>query len=492
MAGDGKGEGSGAKDGVVVQRVVREVSGGTSYPVLTKTNYTEWALLMRVKLRAQALWAAVNTGGVDSQEDMMALDALCSAVPPEMVSAIADKETTKEAWDAIKTMRVGDDRVKKSSAQQLRRQFEVAAFKDGESVEEFALQLSGMVATLATLDEVVEETKVVEKLFCSVPQRFRQIVLAIETLLDASKLTLADATGRLKAAEDAFEPPLSMVQHDGKLYLTEEEWDARRKRREAKNRDGSGGSSKNFARRGRGRSNGHARMGHGGGLSSGGPPVASDQCRRCGKHGHWARECRSKPKKEQAHVAHEEEAALLLLRASVGRIPISSPVQDSPAITPTTRAAKCEVVQERAVSCLAPNLDIGPVEASAGSPPQIREEKVFVQLGRAEENRDAKRWILDTGATNHMTGSRAAFVEMNTKVCGTVRFGDESVARIEGCGTVMFVCKNGEHRSFAGVYYIPQLTTNIVSVGQLDEGGYQVLIDGGVMTIRELGGRLPR
>ena len=63
------------------------------------------------------------------------------------------------------------------------------------------------------------------------------------------------------------------------------------------------------------------------------------------------------------------------------------------------------------------------------------------------------------GATNHMSGCRAAFAELNPAVCGTVRFGDDSVARIEGCGTVVFMCKNGEHRSFFGVYYIPRLTT---------------------------------
>ena len=83
----------------------------------------------------------------------------------------------------------------------------------------------------------------------------------------------------------------------------------------------------------------------------------------------------------------------------------------------------------------------------------------------AEEEHEATSWVLDTGATNHMSGCRAAFAELNPAVCGTVRFGDDSVARIEGCGTVVFTCKNGEHRSFSGVYYIPRLRTNIVSVG---------------------------
>jgi hypothetical protein len=52
------------------------------------------------------------------------------------------------------------------------------------------------------------------------------------------------------------------------------------------------------------------------------------------------------------------------------------------------------------------------------------------------------------------------------------------------------LCKNGESRSFDGVYFIPHLTTNIVSVGQLDEIGYKIDIDTSVMNIWEPGGVL--
>jgi hypothetical protein len=44
-----------SKDGVVIQMVIHEIGGGTSYPVLTKTNYSDWPLLMKVKLKARAL-----------------------------------------------------------------------------------------------------------------------------------------------------------------------------------------------------------------------------------------------------------------------------------------------------------------------------------------------------------------------------------------------------------------------------------------------------
>jgi hypothetical protein len=80
-----------------------------------------------------------------------------------------------------------------------------------------------------------------------------------------------------------------------------------------------------------------------------------------------------------------------------------------------------------------------------------------------------------------MSGCRAVFMKIDTTVLGTVYFGDDSVARIEGHGTIMFVCKNGESRSFGGVYFIPRLTTNIVSIDQLDEIGYKIDIDTSMM-----------
>jgi hypothetical protein len=58
-------------DSVFIQWVVREVGGGTAFPVLTKSNYTEWTILMKVKLKAWGLWVTVEKGEADPQEDMM-------------------------------------------------------------------------------------------------------------------------------------------------------------------------------------------------------------------------------------------------------------------------------------------------------------------------------------------------------------------------------------------------------------------------------------
>jgi hypothetical protein len=122
-----------------------------------------------VKLKARALWRVIDNGDIDPQEDVMALDALCSVVPPELATVIADNDMAKEAWDTIATLRVRDGRVKKNTAQQLRREFELAAFRDSESMEEFALRMKGMAAQLTILEDPITDSTVVEKILRSVP-----------------------------------------------------------------------------------------------------------------------------------------------------------------------------------------------------------------------------------------------------------------------------------------------------------------------------------
>ena len=97
-----------------------------------------------------------------------------------------------------------------------------------------------------------------------------------------------------------------------------------------------------------------------------------------------------------------------------------------------------------------------------------------------------QRWYLDFGASNHMTGSKEAFSELDGNVTGTVKFGDGSRVVIRGRDTIIFRCQNGEHHALMDVYYIPQLRSSIVSIGQMDERGSEVLIKDGILRIRDL------
>jgi hypothetical protein len=61
------------------------------------------------------------------------------------------------------------------------------------------------------------------------------------------------------------------------------------------------------------------------------------------------------------------------------------------------------------------------------------EEKVFAQLSD-EKKTEHRRWVLDTGATNHMMGCGSTFSELDWNIRGTVKFRDGSVVQIEGWG----------------------------------------------------------
>jgi hypothetical protein len=141
---DGKNSGaaspspSSAPRALAVPRSTRDAGGSssTAWPVLTRTNYNTWSLLMKVILQVRHLWDVIDTGVGEYDDDRTVLEAILRAVPPEMIPMLAVKDTAKEAWDTMKTIRVGADRVRDSKAESFRKQYEDLRFKPGESVDD--------------------------------------------------------------------------------------------------------------------------------------------------------------------------------------------------------------------------------------------------------------------------------------------------------------------------------------------------------------------
>jgi hypothetical protein len=94
---------------------------------------------MKVQLEARGLWSAVDPGNAEFQVDRMTLDAICSAVPPEMVTSLAMKDMAMEAWESIKTMCIGDEHVRLVTTLKLRHEYETLTFCEGDGVEDFAM-----------------------------------------------------------------------------------------------------------------------------------------------------------------------------------------------------------------------------------------------------------------------------------------------------------------------------------------------------------------
>lgn len=50
-------------------RPITPSSASVQYPTLTKINYSEWAITIRINLQAQGLWGAIDPCGVDYRQD---------------------------------------------------------------------------------------------------------------------------------------------------------------------------------------------------------------------------------------------------------------------------------------------------------------------------------------------------------------------------------------------------------------------------------------
>jgi hypothetical protein len=75
----------------VVERVIRDSDGSGTWLQLTKTNYVEWSLRMKLKLQARDLWDVIEFADGDFRDDRTTLNAICSAVLSEMIPALAVK-----------------------------------------------------------------------------------------------------------------------------------------------------------------------------------------------------------------------------------------------------------------------------------------------------------------------------------------------------------------------------------------------------------------
>jgi Protein of unknown function (DUF3179) len=142
-------------------------------------------------------------------------------------------------------------------------------------------------------------------------------------------------------------------------------------------------------------------------------------------YGHFGSECR-KPRKEKVLVIEKENEELTLLMHEV--------------VSDDTRYGCTKVGTE------------------------ISSELHF----REERSLSMKAWYVDSGASNHMSGCLEHFTNLDTITRGRMKLGDGFEVPIGGRGTVLIQGRTGEYRALTDVYYIPKLTTNVISLGQLE------------------------
>jgi hypothetical protein len=176
------------------------------------------------------LWDTVELGDADDHQDRSALAALLRAIPPDLVRTLATKDCAKTAWESLKTMRMGCERVREAKAQTRRREFEELRFKSGKSIEDFSLRLTAIVNDLELLGDPVSEYKAVLKFLRVVPRRYRMMAMAIEQTVELKTMTIEELCEWLLTTEEGYDLD-DATDGVNKLLLTEEEWANRQRQR---------------------------------------------------------------------------------------------------------------------------------------------------------------------------------------------------------------------------------------------------------------------
>lgn len=115
---------------------------------------------------------------------------------------------------------------------------------------------------------------------------------------------------------------------------------------------------------------------------------------------------------------------------------------------------------------------------------ELDEAEEMLLMAHVELN-NAKReevWFLDSGCSNHMSGNRQWFTDIDEHYRQFVKLGNNSKMTVMGRGNIRLHV-NGVTQVITDVYYIPELKNNLLSIGQLQEKGVAILIHKGMCQV---------
>ncbi|GJV60666.1 zinc finger, CCHC-type containing protein [Tanacetum coccineum] len=167
-------------------------------PKLKTTNYTVWAIQIKVILEAHDLWEAIepkkNTQE-DDKKDKATIAFLYQALTEDVILQVAGCETAKELWESLKRRHVGEEKVQQARLQSLMIGFQTLEMKEDDTVDAFTAKQNGYATKAKELGKTLDESLLVRKLLDSTPDRFIQIVASIEQTNDLDDITLDEIIG---------------------------------------------------------------------------------------------------------------------------------------------------------------------------------------------------------------------------------------------------------------------------------------------------------
>ena len=246
---------------------------------------------------------------VTKKKDRMALSAIISGIPEDMLGILDAKKTAIENWENLRQRNLGINRVIQSRIQGLNKNFEMLTMAKTDSIADFMMKFTLIISELWNLGEEMDEKDVVQRFLRAIPSKFDALTISLEQYADLDKVSLDEIIGsftihelRLKERESREEEQTLLAKALNKKKLTSEE-------------ESSSCGRGCHRGHGRGRVRGHGRGRHPGNEEEKEKKTfdkSSIQCYNCQKYGHFAYECRN-PKREREDRAYVANSAPTLV-----------------------------------------------------------------------------------------------------------------------------------------------------------------------------------
>nr|GMD95651.1 Retrovirus-related Pol polyprotein from transposon TNT 1-94 [Ipomoea batatas] len=105
---------------------------------------------------------------------------------------------------------------------------------------------------------------------------------------------------------------------------------------------------------------------------------------------------------------------------------------------------------------------------------ETEEEMLLMAFMDANDGNKEDTWFLDSGCSNHMCGKKEYFTDFDESFVDKVKLGNNTSLAVTGKGNVRFLV-DGMVQRITGVFYVPELKNNLLSIGQLQEKGLAIL-----------------
>ncbi|XP_014503108.1 uncharacterized protein LOC106763427 [Vigna radiata var. radiata] len=192
-------------------RVAPSVFDGESYDL--------WAVKMETYLEALDLWEAVEEeyevlplpenptmAQIKIHKERKTTKAkakscLFAGVSQTIFTRIMTLRSAKIIWDYLKEEYAGDERIRSMQVLNLMREFELERMKESEKIKEYSDKLLGIANKIRLLGSNFPDSRIVEKILVTVPEKYEASIASLENTRDLSKITFAEVLHAFQAQE---------------------------------------------------------------------------------------------------------------------------------------------------------------------------------------------------------------------------------------------------------------------------------------------------